>query len=132
MNDLIAGHVQLLFEPVPSSIEFIKAGKLRALAVTSATRSDALPDIPALQEFVPDFEANFWAGIGAPKGTREEIIVTLNSEINATLADPNFKARLAGMGGTAIAGPPAAFGRLIAAEVEKWRKVVQFANIKPG
>jgi tripartite-type tricarboxylate transporter receptor subunit TctC len=132
MSDLIAGHVQLLFEPVPSSIEYIKTGKLRALAVTSATRSEALPDVPALREFVPDFEANFWAGVGAPKRTQEEIIGTLNTEINATLADPKFKARLAEMGGTAIAGPPAAFARLIAAEAEKWRKVVQFANIKPG
>jgi tripartite-type tricarboxylate transporter receptor subunit TctC len=130
MSDLIAGHVQLLFEPIPSSIEYIKGGKVRALAVTSATRSDSLPDIPALQEFVSDYEASFWVGVGAPKGVSAEIVGTLNKELNATLADPKFKARLADMGGTAIAGPPAAFGKLMADEAEKWGKVVKFAGIR--
>jgi tripartite-type tricarboxylate transporter receptor subunit TctC len=130
MSDLIAGHVQLLFEPIPSSIEYIKGGKVRALAVTSATRSDSLPDIPALQEFVSDYEANFWVGVGAPKGVSAEIVGTLNKELNATLADPKFKARLADMGGTAIAGPPSAFGKLMADEADKWGKVVKFAGLK--
>jgi tripartite-type tricarboxylate transporter receptor subunit TctC len=131
LSDLIAGHVQLLFEPMPSSIEYIKGGKLRALAVTSATRSDSLPDTPTLQEFVPGYEASFWAGVGAPRGVPPEIIRVLNKEINATLADPKFKERLSDMGGTAIAGPPEAFGKLIADEAEKWAKVIKFAGIKP-
>jgi tripartite-type tricarboxylate transporter receptor subunit TctC len=103
---------------------------LRALAVTTATRSDALPDIPTVGEFVPGYEASNWNGVGAPKGTPAEIIDKLNKEINAGLADPKIKARLADLGGTALAGSPADFAKLIADETEKWGKVIKFANIK--
>ena len=115
---------------MPSSIEYIRAGKLRALAVTTATRSEALPDIPTVGEFVPGYEASTWYGVGAPKSTPAEIIDKLNKEINAGLADPKLKARLADLGGIAIAGSPADFGKLIADETEKWGKVIRAANIK--
>ncbi len=128
LTDLIGGQVQLLFDPLPSSIEYVRAGKVRALAVTSATRSESLPDIPALNEFVPGYEANFWVGVGAPKGVSAEIIGTLNKEINAALANPKFKARLADMGGTVLGGTAAAFGKLIAEETEKWAKVAKFSG----
>jgi tripartite-type tricarboxylate transporter receptor subunit TctC len=131
LSDLIAGHVQLLFDPMSSSIEYIKGGQLRALAVTSATRSDLFPDIPALQEFVPGYEASFWVGVGAPRGAPAEIIQMLNKEINAILSDPKFKARLSEMGGTTIAGPPQAFGKLVAEEAQKWAKVAKFSGVKP-
>ena len=120
-----------MFDGLPSSIEHIKAGKLRALAVTTATRSDVLPDIPTLSDFVPGYEASFWGGFGAPKNTPAEIIDKLNREINAALADPKMKARLADIGGTVLPGSPADFGKLIADETEKWGKVVKFAGIKP-
>src|SRR5262249_24843968 len=110
--------------------EYIKAGKLRALAVTSATRWDELPDIPTVDEFVPGYEASYWAGIGAPKNTPTEVVDKLNKEINAGLADPKIKARLADLGSTALVGSPADFGRLIADETEKWAKVIKFADIK--
>ena len=116
---------------MPASIEYIRAGKLRALAVTTATRSEALPDIPTVGEFVPGYEASAWYGVGAPKNTPAEIIDKLNEEINAGLADPKMKARLADLGGTALAGSPADFGKLIAEETEKWGKVIRAANIKP-
>ena len=119
-----------MFAAMPSSIEYIRAGKLRALAVTTATRSEALPDIPTVGEFVPGYEASAWFGIGAPKNTPAEIIDKLNKEINAGLADPKIKARLADLGGTALAGSPADFGKLIADETEKWGKVIRAANIK--
>ena len=131
LTDLIGGQVQVLFSAVTSSIETIKAGKVRALAVTSATRSDALPDLPTVAEFVPGYEASNWWGIGAPKSTPAEIVDKLNGEINAALADPRMKARLAELGGTMLVGPPADFGKLIADETEKWAKVVKFAGIKP-
>ena len=131
VTDLIGGQVQVTFDPMSSSIEYIKAGKLRALAVTTATRSEALPDIPTVGEFVPGYEASGWYGIGAPKGTPAEIVDKLNSEINAGLADPKIKARLADLGGTVLAGSPADFGELIADETEKWGKVIRAANIKP-
>ncbi len=114
-----------------SLIEHIRAGKLRALAVTTATRSEALPDIPTVGEFVPGYEASAWYGVGAPKNTPAEIIDKLNKEINAALADPKMKARLADLGGTVLTGSPADFGKLIADETEKWGKVIRAANIKP-
>ena len=117
---------------MPASIEYIRAGKLRALAVTTATRSEALPDIPTVGEFVPGYEASAWFGIGAPKNTPAEIIDRLNKEINAGLADPEIKARLADLGGTVLPGSPADFGKLIADETEKWAKVVKFARHQAG
>jgi tripartite-type tricarboxylate transporter receptor subunit TctC len=129
--DLLAGQVQVMFAFMSSSIEYVRAGKLRALAVTTATRSDALPDIPTVGEFVPGYEASGWFGVGAPKATPAEIVDQLNKEINAGLADPKMKARLADLGGTVLAGSPADFGKLIAEETEKWGKVVKFAGIKP-
>ena len=131
LTDLIAGQVQVLFNAVASSIEYIKADKLRALAVTTAMRSDALPDVPTVAEFVPGYEASNWWGIGAPKSTPAAIVEKLNAEINAALADPKIKARLADLGGMALVGPPADFGRLLAEETEKWGKVIRAANIKP-
>ncbi len=116
---------------MPSSIEYIRAGKLRALAVTTATRSEALPDVPTVGEFVPGYEASTWYGIGAPKNTPTDIIDKLNNEINAALADPKIKARLADLGATVLPGSPADFGKLIAEETEKWGKVIRAANIKP-
>jgi tripartite-type tricarboxylate transporter receptor subunit TctC len=129
--DLLAGQVQVGFPSMPASIEYVRAGKLRALAVTNATRSDALPDIPTVGEFLPGYEASALYGIGAPKGTPVEIIDMLNKEINAALADPKMKAHLADLGGVALPGSPAEFGKLIADETEKWAKVIKFAGIKP-
>jgi tripartite-type tricarboxylate transporter receptor subunit TctC len=129
-NDLLAGQVQVMFPTTVSSIGFIRAGRLRVLAVTGATRSDALPDIPTMEEFVPGFEASQWYGVGAPKATPAEIVEKLNKEINAGLADPNMKTRLADLGGTVLASSPADFGKLIAEETEKWGKVVSFTGIK--
>ena len=131
LTDLLGGQVQVMFGTMPASIEYIRAGKLRALAVTTATRSEALPDIPTVGEFVPGYEASAWYGIGAPKNTPAEIVDKLNKEINAGLADPKMKARLADLGGTVLAGSPADFGKLIADETEKWGKVIRAANIKP-
>ena len=130
LADLVAGQVQAYFAPTTASIEYIRAGKLRALAVTTATRSEALPDIPAVNEFVPGYEASGWSGFGSPKGTPTEVIDKLNKEINAGLADPKIKAQLADLGSTALAGSPADFGRLIAEETEKWGTVVKFTGIK--
>jgi len=131
LTDLIAGQVQVMFATTISSIEYIKAGKLRVLAVTTATRWDELPDIPTVDEFVPGYEASYWAGIGAPKNTPTEVVDKLNKEINAGLADPKIKARLAELGSTTLAGSPADFAKLIAEETEKWGKVIRAANIKP-
>jgi tripartite-type tricarboxylate transporter receptor subunit TctC len=130
MTDLLAGQVQVFFTPMISSIEYIKAGRLRALAVTTATRSDELPDIPTLGEFVPGYEAIAWWGVGAPKATPVEIVDKLNKEINAALADPKMKAKLADLGGTPLVGSPADFAKLIADETEKWGNVVKFVGIK--
>ena len=129
--DLLSGQVQCAFPPIPLAIANIRAGKLRALAVTSATRSDALPGIPTVGEFVPGFEATIWHGIGAPRKTPAAIINKLNHETNAVLADPKVKERFANIGGTAIGGSPADFGKLIADEIKKWGKVIRVANIKP-
>ena len=128
--DLISGQVQVLFATMSSSIEYVRAGKLRALAVTTATRSSVLPDIPTVAEFVPGYESSFWTGVGAPKNTPAEIVDKLNKEMNATLADPKFKARRADLGGTALSGSPLDFGKFVADETEKWAKVVKFAGVK--
>jgi len=131
ITDLLGGRIQVFFSVMASSIEHIKAGRLRGLAVTTSTRSEALPEIPTLGEFVPGYEVTGWNGIGAPKQTPIEIIDMINKEINAALADPKLKARLADLGATMLAGSPAEFGRLIADETEKWAKVVKFAGMKP-
>jgi tripartite-type tricarboxylate transporter receptor subunit TctC len=128
--DLLGGQVQVMFDSVVSSIEHIKAGRLRALAVTTAMRSEALPDVPTMSDFVPGFEASAWFGVGAPKETRAEVINKINDEINAGFADPKLKARLADLGGTPLLGSPADFGKLIVDETAKWAKVVKFAGIK--
>jgi tripartite-type tricarboxylate transporter receptor subunit TctC len=130
LTDLLAGQVQVLFDVPTSSIEYIKSGKLRALAVTGATRSELLPDIPTVGEFVPGYKASNIRGVGAPKNTSAEIVAKLNMEINAALADPKIRARLADVGGTPIPMTPADFGKLIGDETEKWAKVVKFAGIK--
>jgi tripartite-type tricarboxylate transporter receptor subunit TctC len=129
--DLISGHVQVIFIAMAVSIEHLKAGKLRALAVTTAMRSEALPDIPRVADFLPGFEATGWFGVGAPKNTSAEIVDTLNREINAGLSNPKIKAQLADLGGGELALSPADFGKLIADETEKWAKVIRAANIKP-
>jgi tripartite-type tricarboxylate transporter receptor subunit TctC len=131
LTDLLGGQVQVLFTNPAQTIEYIRAGKLRALAITTATRSEALPDIPTVEEFVPGYEASSIFGFGAPKNTPAEIIDKLNKEINAGLADPKIKARLADLDGTVLVGSPADFGKLIAEETEKWGKVIRAANIKP-
>jgi tripartite-type tricarboxylate transporter receptor subunit TctC len=131
LADLLGGQVQVTFESTSSSIEYIRSGKLRALAVTTSTRSAALPDIPTVSDFVPGYEASSWYGIGAPKDTPPDIIDKLNKEINAGLGDPTIKARFADLGGMALSGSPADFGKLIAIETEKWGKVIRTANIKP-
>ena len=132
LTDLIGGQVQVMFGNMPSSIEHIRAGKLRPLAVTTAARSEALPDLPPVGDFIPGYEASTWQGLGAPGNTPAEIVDKLNKEINAALSDPTIKARLADLGGTVLSGSPADFGRLIADETEKWGKVIRAANIKPG
>ena len=131
LTDLLAGQVQVYFSPTPAAIEYIRAGKLRALAVTTAARSEALPEIPTVGEFVPGYEASSWQGIGAPKNTSAEIVEKLNKEVNAGLTDPKMKARFAELGNAVLPGSPADFGKLIAEETEKWGKVIRAANIKP-
>jgi len=130
LTDMMGGQVQVMFGPMTPSIEFIRAGKLRALAVTSATRFEALPDIPIMGDFVSGFQASIWFGVGAPKDTPAEIVDKLNQEINAALADPKVKARFADLGGTVFAGSPADFRKLIAEDTEKWGKVIRAAHIK--
>jgi tripartite-type tricarboxylate transporter receptor subunit TctC len=131
LTDLIGGQVQIMFEPLPASIEYIKAGRLRPLAVTTGARSEVLPDVPALGEFVAGYEASTWFGVGTPRSTPAEVRDRLNKEINAALADPKLKARLADLGGTVLPGSAADFGKLIAEETEKWGKVIKSAGIKP-
>ena len=128
--DLLSGQVQITFNPLPSSLNFIQTGKLRALAVTSATRQAALPDVPTVGEFVPGYEGTAWFGIGAPKNTPKEIVDKLNQEINTGLADPKLKARLEELGGVPMSMTPADFGKFITDETEKWGKVVKFADLK--
>src|SRR6202030_2090690 len=130
LTDLLGGQVQVMFDIMPSSIEHIRSGKLRALAVTTVARSEAFPDLPTVGDFVPGYEASAWLGVGAPRNTPADIVEKLNKEINAGLSDPKMKARLADLGGTVLPGSPADFGKLIAAETEKWGKVVGGANIK--
>jgi tripartite-type tricarboxylate transporter receptor subunit TctC len=130
LPDLLAGQVHVMFATMPSSIEYVRAGKLHALAVTTAMRSDAFPEIPTIGDFVPGYESSAWLGLGAPKNTPAEIINKLNRDINAALADPKIKARLADLGGMLLSGSPADFGKFIAAETEKWGKVIRAANIK--
>jgi tripartite-type tricarboxylate transporter receptor subunit TctC len=131
LTDLLAGQVQVFFPPMVVPVGQIRAGKLRALAVTTATRSEALPDVPTVGEFVPGYEASVWFGLGVPKGTPAEVINRLNQETNAALTDIKIKVRMAESGGTVLPGSPADFGKLIAEETEKWSKVVREANIKP-
>jgi tripartite-type tricarboxylate transporter receptor subunit TctC len=131
LPDLISGQVQVMFVAITSSIEYIKAGRLRALGVTTTTRSEALPDVPTIADFVSGYEDSNWWGFGAPKTTPATIVDKLNRVTNAALADPRIKARLAELGGTVLAGSPADFGKLIAEETEKWAKVIKFAGIKP-
>ena len=130
LTDLLGGQVQVIFSTLAAAVEHIKTGKLRALAVTTGIRSEALPDIPAVAEFVPGYEASSVYGLGSPKNTPAEVVEKLNKEINTGLADPKIKARLADLGGTVLPGSPADFGKLIADETEKWGKVVKFAGIK--
>ena len=130
LTDLLAGQVQVLFDTVPASLPHIRAGKLRALAVTTAARSEALPDVPTVGDFVPGYEASSIHGIGAPRNTPADIIDRLNKEVNAALADPKFKARIADLGGIVAVGSPADFGKIIAEETEKWAKVVKFSGAK--
>jgi tripartite-type tricarboxylate transporter receptor subunit TctC len=130
ITDLLSGQVQVLFISPLVSIEHIRAGRLRALAVTTATRSDVLPDIPTVGEFLPGYESSQWYGVSAPKATPAEIVEKLNKEINASLADPKIKARLADLGGTVLALSPADFEKLIVDETEKWAKVIGFVGIK--
>jgi tripartite-type tricarboxylate transporter receptor subunit TctC len=131
LTDLLGGQVQVMFDALPPSMEHIRTGKLRALAVTTAARSLALPDVPTVSDFVPGYEASASFGVGAPRNTPADIVEKLNKEINVALAEPKMIARLADLGGTALPGSPADFGKLIAEEIEKWGKVVKFANIKP-
>jgi tripartite-type tricarboxylate transporter receptor subunit TctC len=130
-SDLLSGRVQVMFDPTPSALGYIQSGKLRALAVTTATRSDVLPHLPTVGEFVPGYEASGSIGIGAPKGTPDDVIVTLNKAINAGLADAKLKARFTQFDATLIAGSPAGFGKIIADEIAKWGNVIKFAGIKP-
>ena len=130
LTDLLGGQVQVAFDPLPASIEHIRAGKLRALAVTTVSRSEALPDIPSVSEYVPGFAASTWYGVGAPKNTPPEIIDKLNTEINGAVADPRMKSRLAELGGTPFASSPAAFAKFVADDTAKWAKVIKAANIK--
>ena len=131
LTDLLGRQVQVMFASMASSIEYIKDSKLRSLAVTTATRSETLPDIPTVAEFVPGYDASTWYGVGAPKGTPADVIDKLNMEINAGLADPKLRMRLADLGGTPLPGSPADFGKLIAEDTEKWGKVIRAANIRP-
>jgi tripartite-type tricarboxylate transporter receptor subunit TctC len=132
ITDLLGGQVQVMFPGMPAAIEYIRAGGLRPLAVTTATRSEVLPDIPTVGDFLPGYESNQWFGVGAPRNIPAEIVERLNKEINAGLTDPKIKARLADLGGTVLALSPAGFGRLVADETEKWGKVVKFSGATAG
>ena len=130
LADLLGGQVQLMFASMPSAIGYIRDGQIRALAVTTAMRSEAMPELTTVAEFVPGFEASQWYGIGVPKGTPAEIIDKLNKEINAGLSDPKMKARFADLGGMMLSGTPGGFEKLIADETEKWGKVVKYSGVK--
>jgi tripartite-type tricarboxylate transporter receptor subunit TctC len=131
LTDLLGGQVQLYFAAIPSAFQYIGTGQLRSLGVTTLARSEVLPDIPPMSDFLPGYEASFWGGFCAPSGTPVEIVDELNSEINAALADSKIKMRFADLGAKVLPGSPADFGRLISNETEKWAKVIKFANIKP-
>jgi tripartite-type tricarboxylate transporter receptor subunit TctC len=131
LSDLLGGQVQLAFPDIGSSIGHVSSGKLRAIAVTTRTRSDVLPDVPTIAEFVPGYEASNWWGVAVPQGTPGDIVDKLNSELNAAAADPKMKARFADLGGMSLAGSPAEFAKLIADETEKWGRVIRAAKIKP-
>jgi tripartite-type tricarboxylate transporter receptor subunit TctC len=131
LTDMLAGQVQVMFDNLPTSIEFIRAGKLRALAVTTTARSHLLPDLPTVADFVPGYEASAWYGIGAPKGTPDAIVGKLNAEINAILAEPQAKARFADLGAATLPGSASQFASLVAEETEKWGKVVKFSGARP-
>jgi tripartite-type tricarboxylate transporter receptor subunit TctC len=131
LADLIGGQVQVLFDTMPNTIAYIKAGKLRALAVTTTTRNTAMPDLATVAEFLPGYESSAWYGVSAPKNTPIEIIEKLNKEINVALLDPRMKARFAELGGMVLTGSPSDFGKLIAEETEKWGRVIRAAKIKP-
>jgi tripartite-type tricarboxylate transporter receptor subunit TctC len=131
LTDLLGGQVHVMFDNLPSSIEHIKAGRLRPLAVTAPQRLEALPDVPAVAELMPGFETSAWAGVGAPRDTPGEIIGRLNTEINAGLAEPAMKTRIAALGGNVFALSPAAYGKLLAEETEKWAKVIKASNARP-
>jgi tripartite-type tricarboxylate transporter receptor subunit TctC len=131
LTDLLDGQVQVMFDNLPSSIQFIRSGRLRPLAVTSTTRWEGFPDVPTEAQFVPGFETSAWAGIGAPKNTPIEIIDTLNQNINAALADPGVKARIADLGGRVLALSPTEYGKRLARETEKWAKVIKFSGARP-
>jgi tripartite-type tricarboxylate transporter receptor subunit TctC len=130
LTDLIGGQVQVMFGVMASSIEHVRAGRLRALAVTTGARSDALPDLPTVGEYLPGYEASTWFGIGVPRATPSDLIAKLNTEINAGLANPSIKARLADLGGMPLVGAPDDFGKLIRDDTEKWAKVIKFAGVK--
>ena len=130
LSDLLAGHVQVMFDNLPTSLEYIRAGKVRPLAVTTPVRADALPDVPSLSESVPGFEVSSWFGIGVPTGTPKHIIDKLNTQINAALADPALKARLDGLGNTPLGGSPEDFGKLVADETDKWARVIKGSSMK--
>jgi len=131
LSDLVGGQVQVMFSNMPASLELVRAGKLRALAVTTATRSAALPSLPPVEEFVPGYEASGLGGVGAPRGTPVQIVDMLNDQINAILTDPKMKMKLADLGATALVGSPADFGKLLAEEIDKWARVVKFSGAKP-
>ena len=131
MADLLSGQMQVGFNPIPQAIEYVRAGKLRALGVTTAKRLEALPDIPTIGEFVPGYAADGWYGLGAPKGTPADVVARVNAATNAALADPALKARLAGLVVEPMPTTPAEFAKLIAGDAEKWAKVITFAGIKP-
>jgi tripartite-type tricarboxylate transporter receptor subunit TctC len=130
LTDMIAGQVQVMFDNIPTAMEFVRSGKLRGLAVTGAARSETLPDLPTVADFLPGYEATSWYGLGAPKGTPSDIIDKLNREVNAILADPKTKARFAELGAILLPGTPSEFGKLVADETEKWGKVVKFSGAK--
>ena len=132
LTDLLAGQVQVMFDVTSSSTVHIKAGKPRALAVTTTTRLDVLPDVPVMADFVPGYELSAWVGFGAPKDTPAAIIDLLNREVNAGLADPAIKASIARLGATVLVLSPAEFGKLIAEDMQKWAKVIRAAHIKPN
>jgi tripartite-type tricarboxylate transporter receptor subunit TctC len=131
LTDLLGGRVQVVFDTFAGSLPLVRAGKLHALGVTTTTRSASLPDVPPLAESLPGYEASQWYGIAAPKNTPAEVVDTLNKQINACLADPGLKTRLADLGSAVLPGSPANFGKFIAEEIQKWAKVIKFASIKP-